>query len=63
MVTGHPTVFQFETILFAQKESFADMSDFQYMVLSAGLSADDTQNRRQSSSGRSWNYDDFQWLA
>ena len=31
MVTGHPTVFQFETILFAQKESFADMSDFQYM--------------------------------
>lgn len=24
-------MFQFETILFAQKESFADMSDFQYM--------------------------------
>jgi SAM-dependent methyltransferase len=28
---GYPTVFQFETIPFAQKESFANMSDFQYM--------------------------------
>ncbi len=31
MAVGHLTKFQFETILFAQKESFSNMSDFQYM--------------------------------
>jgi hypothetical protein len=31
MVTGHRTVFQFQAVLFALKESIADMSDFQYM--------------------------------
>jgi SAM-dependent methyltransferase len=31
MVTGHPIMFQFQTVLFTHKESLADMSDFQYM--------------------------------